>query len=144
MATSSLLTFTDFVNAFKLPYDKEATKNIPAIEKTNTRIGLKSANILGNVLRIPEKNDYKKFLDLYRRDYLLKKGKREYYTEKQLLDEGPILIDLDFHYETSISTRQHTSQQVHEFIIELADQLKSMFQFDETPILKCTFSIKIM
>ena len=131
MATSSLLTFTDFVNAFKLPYDKEATKNIPAIEKTNTRIGLKSANILGNVLRIPEKNDYKKFLDLYRRDYLLKKGKREYYTEKQLLDDGPILIDLDFHYETSISTRQHTSQQVHEFIIELADQLKSMFQFDE-------------
>ena len=129
--TTSVTTFTDFVNAFKLPYDKEATKNIPAIEKTNTRIGLKSANILGNVLRIPAKNDYKQFLDLYRRDYLLKKGKREYYTEKQIVDDGPILIDLDFHYETSITTRQHTSQHVHEFIIELADQLKSMFQFDD-------------
>ena len=74
--------------------------------------------------------DYKKFLRLYARD-ILRPGKKEYYTEKQLYDDGPFLIDLDFRYDFGIKTRQHTQDHVESFIADVLEFLKNAYQMDD-------------
>ena len=68
-------------------------------EITNTRIGEKGSNgVMGGSYSIDSK-DYQEFLNLYDRDILKKKNKSEYLTEKQLENNGPLLVDIDLRYE---------------------------------------------
>ena len=120
------LKFIEFVRSVSVTRNN----NIDAVKKTNTRIGSKEASILGRTLSIPAQEDYKKFLRLYARD-ILRPGKKEYYTEKQLYDDGPFLIDLDFRYDFGIKTRQHTQDHVESFIADVLEFLKNAFLFLE-------------
>ena len=94
---------------------------------THTRIGDKKS-IYGGSYHINE-IDHDSFLELYFRDIVLQ-NKIEYLTEKQLLDDGPILIDLDFKYDASITERQHTSEHIQTIIRLYFEELDSMYQFD--------------
>ena len=120
------LKFIEFVRSVSVTRNN----NIDAIKKTNTRIGSKEASILGRTLSIPAQEDYKKFLRLYARD-ILRPGKKEYYTEKQLYDDGPFLIDLDFRYDFGVKTRQHTQDHVESFIADVLEFLKNAYQMDD-------------
>ena len=83
---------------------------------TNTRIGEKNSNgIMGGSYSIDDKN-YEKFLKLYERDILNKKNKSEYLTEKQLENEGPLLVDIDLRYSIDIDSRQHNSDHIQEIV----------------------------
>ena len=56
----------------------------------------------------------------------------EYLTEKQLIDDGPLLVDLDFRYDYEIDCRQHDLDKITDILNIYLEQLKQFFTFDET------------
>ena len=96
---------------------------------TNTRIGDKSARISGGSYHVEDEN-YDSFLKLYFRE-IIQKGKFEFLTEKQLDNDGPILIDIDFRYEYSVSSRKHTKKNIDDIVLLYFNELGRMFQFEE-------------
>ena len=52
-------------------------------------------------------------------------------TEKQLENDGPILVDIDLRYDYKIDKRQHTSDDILKMICLYVNELETMFQFDE-------------
>lgn len=100
---------------------------------TNTRIGDKEKRdptIFAGNFHIPDE-EYPQFLQLYH-DEILAKNKPEYLTEAQLKTDGPLLIDLDFRFPISVTTRQYTKDHVDDLVNEYLSQLKTMYQFEES------------
>jgi len=91
---------------------------------TNTRIGDKKLNIYGGAYSIPD-DRYNQFLNSYY-EHVFIHGNKEYLTEKQLLDDGPILIDIDLRYNTSITTRQHNEDYIYDCIGLYCDKIKEI------------------
>ena len=87
---------------------------------THTRIGDKTCNIYGGSYFIPE-TDIDGFMKSYYQHVFLN-GNKEYLTEKQLIDDGPILIDLDLRYETTITEKQHTPEHILDAIMLYLDK----------------------
>lgn len=96
---------------------------------TNTRIGDSKLNIHGGSYHI-EDAEYDTFLKLYAEDVLVKK-KKEYLTEMQLENGGPILVDLDFRYDHEIDEKQHNYEEIVELIGEYLDAIQNIFQLDD-------------
>lgn len=89
---------------------------------THTRIGDRSLNVYGGVYNIPDE-DYAEFWQLYSKH--LQSGKLEFLTEKQYAD-GPLVVDLDFHYSPEIEDRQHTEEDIENIVSLYAEQLAEM------------------
>lgn len=128
---STYKDFNDFVTKHIIP--KGVTKTI-----TNTRIGDKNSNIYGGSYNIPDA-EYATFLNLYIRDVLLPK-KKEYFTEKQRENDGPILVDLDFRHDYDVDERQYTLEHIEDLVDAYLDELKEIYQFDDST----TFSIFVL
>ena len=101
---------------------KEEEENSGVI--THTRIGNKELGIYGGAYTIP-KEELPVFYDLYYQDVILKK-KAEYLTEKQI-EDGPLLVDLDFRYDYEVETRQHDNRNIIDLISLYLDELKTHF-----------------
>ena len=95
---------------------------------TNTRIGDKTKSVTGGNYHISD-IEYPTFLELYKRDIVLK-NKKEYLTEKQM-EEGPLVVDLDFRYDYNVDEKQHTSAHIEDLITLYNDELKKIFQYDD-------------
>ena len=52
-------------------------------------------------------------------------------TEKQLIENGPILIDLDLRYESSVSERQHQQDHIVDCIMCYADEINNLLNIDQ-------------
>ena len=93
---------------------------------THTRIGDKAQTppIFGGSYKIND-GDWKKFMEQYY-EHVFVKGNKEYLTEKQLIDNGPIMIDIDFRYDTSITTKQHTKDHVIDGVMHYAEKIKQL------------------
>ena len=89
------------LNSFLSQYK---TKKGKGGEITHTRIGDESLNVYPGAYNIPE-NELELFYKLYS-SHIFENGNQEYLTEKQLAD-GPICIDIDFRYHSSVDKRQH-------------------------------------
>ena len=75
--------------------DKENKKNF-----THTRIGDKNRGIYGGTYKIgDDKINY--FWNKYL-NHVIINGNKEYLTERQLFNDGPILIDIDLRYNSEI------------------------------------------
>lgn len=97
---------------------------------THTRIpGGKNSTIYGGTFNIPE-NDTKKFLDMYY-DHVFVKGNSEYLTEKQIVENGPILIDIDLRYDKKITTKQHTDDHIIDIVILYADKCSEILDIPD-------------
>lgn len=103
------------IGKYKLPAYLKERKCEGNKESTNTRIGSTEANIYGGNYHIPE-GEYSVFLDKYYK-HVFVKNNIEYLTEKQLVEDGPILLDLDLHYDTSITSRQHNKENIVDFVM---------------------------
>lgn len=99
-----------------------AHKSISGGAYTHTRIGDKTHGVYGGVYNIPDE-DYADFWKLYSQH--IQSGKQEYLTEKQYAD-GPLVVDLDFHYASDIETRQHTKNDVVNIIELYAEHLTDL------------------
>ena len=130
-ATSSIVqgsnTYSDVYEFLKLHTIKKNSQE--KISHTNTRIGDAKSNIYGGNYNIPD-IEYPVFLELYHRD-IISKNKKEYLTEKQRENDGPLLIDLDFRYSYDVDEKQYTNEQVEDFLTLLLEELKEIYQFDE-------------
>lgn len=103
-----------------------AHKSVSGGAYTHTRIGDKTHGVYGGVFNIPDE-DYADFWKLYSKH--IQSGKQEYLTEKQYPD-GPLVVDLDFHYAPEIETRQHTNDDVTNIIELYAEHLTDMVAGD--------------
>lgn len=109
---------------------KSANGEKPVI--TNTRIANVDLKITGGSYFIPEE-EYDAFLEIYHNDVFVNKS-REFLTEKQLEQNGPILIDLDLKYSSSVVKRIHTKDHVFDLICIYLEELKKMYNFDENVV----------
>lgn len=89
---------------------------------THTRIGDKTLGVFGGVYNIPDE-DYAEFWQLYSKH--IQSGKQEYLTEKQYAD-GPLVVDLDFHYAPEVEDRQHNENDIVSIIELYAEHLSEM------------------
>tara|TARA_A100001035_G_scaffold279684_1_gene281837 strand:+ start:1589 stop:4294 length:2706 start_codon:yes stop_codon:yes gene_type:complete len=114
-------------------YDNFMRKKISNSEFTNTRIGNPSKNIYGGKYLIKE-DDYETFLNNYY-NHVFENHNKEYLTEKQLIENGPILLDIDLRYNYDIDTRQHTKEHIIDFLMEYMSQYSKIVEsIDNTDI----------
>jgi len=97
-----------------------------------------NTSMVGGSYHIPA-SEYDEFLRLYSQDILMK-NQTEHLTEKQLEDDGPIAIDIDLRYPYDITEKQHTKEHLEDLFYCILEELKKIFQFDETK----TFKIFVM
>ena len=115
--SSSSNVFDGYLTTFKC--EKGTTK-----QHTHTRIPDKDLNVYGGSYNIPENN-----LDEFYTKYIDKvfiKNKQEYLTEKQMQDNGPILVDIDLHYDSSIDSRQHTENHIMDLITLYSEEISKL------------------
>ena len=97
---------------------------------TNTRIGDTPSGIYGGSYHIPDA-EYDQFLKILYKSIIEKNGK-EYLTEKQLDANGPIAIDIDLRFKYDVTERIYTKDHINDIILLYLDELKQIYQFDET------------
>ena len=108
--------YQKFLNEHKLPKDSE-------LKPTHTRIGDKELGIYGGSYCIPPE-ELEDFHKLYTEHVIVSKNK-EYLTEKQTQDM--FVVDLDFKYDTTITTRQHTMSDIKNLVINYMDLIVAEF-----------------
>jgi P4 family phage/plasmid primase-like protien len=96
---------------------------------TNTRIGDKKLNIYGGSYQIAD-GEWSDFIKKYFQ-HVFVKGKMEYLTEKQLIEDGPVLIDIDLRYERDITKKQHTTEHIQDMILLYADKIAELMEVKE-------------
>ena len=120
---SSKLALSQFLSSFRKP----ANSSEP-FEHTHTRIGDKTLHLAGGSYSIPD-DRAQDFVAAYK-SHVFDKTPRlaktdgshllpttnEYLTERQAMDAGPIMIDLDFRYATNITTRQHDANHIEDLV----------------------------
>lgn len=104
------------------------TKAEKGNEFTHTRIPDKNVGVFGGIFNISYTD---KFWELYHKFVFIDKNK-EFLTEKQITESGPLLVDVDLRYETSIKTRQHTKEHIVDLIGLYACKLNEMYKIDPT------------
>lgn len=126
MSDSAAITvpFETYLRSFSVSREQ---RNEQGIDATNTRIGCRTLGIYGGSYHIPE-NRYLEFLKTYYQE-VFEKGNPEYLTEKQL-ETGVIAVDLDFRYDLSVKTRQHSDDIINDIVLAYLDELKSIFKLE--------------
>ena len=90
---------------------------------THTRIGDKEKNIFGGVYNIENIDEfYKKY-----HEYVFKKGNKEYLTERQLIEDGHILIDVDFRFKNDIKERIVTNDHIVDLIMLYMTKISEIY-----------------
>uniref|UniRef100_A0A6C0DMA4 SF3 helicase domain-containing protein n=1 Tax=viral metagenome TaxID=1070528 RepID=A0A6C0DMA4_9ZZZZ len=119
--------FNDFLMKHTIKKDQSNTTVAKPI--TNTRIGDPKTNIYGGSYHIPD-SEYSTFLYLYNRDILVPK-KKEYLTEKQLENGGPLLIDIDLRHDYEVDERQYSKEHIDDLLDSYLGELNKIYQPDE-------------
>ena len=118
MASKSKQQATPFDAFIKQRYSKKGEQH------THTRIGSEKLGISGGTYTVPS-DDIGEFYRKYT-DHVFMQGRQEYLTERQLIDNGPGLIDIDERYDPAIETRQHTKEHISNLVETIIDQLSDM------------------
>lgn len=114
--------FTDYLKQFQLA--KGGGK-----DHTHTRIPDTKLGVYGGTYRVPEP-EYKTFMEKYY-DHVFVQRNQEFLTEKHLMEDGPILIDIDERYGTDVESRQHTDDDIATFVSAYMDILKEVLVFED-------------
>lgn len=103
-------------------------KKVQGTRITHTRIGSKDA-VKGGSYYIPE-HELDQFYKFYV-EHVFVSNRKEYLTEVQHKERGPILIDLDFRYGSEVETRPHKEDDVISMVGAYLDSLKKIVEFDD-------------
>ena len=106
-----------------------ANDSKPGVKNTHTRIPDSNLNIHPGSYYIA-KEELSLFHTIYYEHIFVKKRK-EYLTERQLVDNGPLLIDIDLKYDYDVTERKHNKHHIIEMISLYLDELKTYYVFDE-------------
>ena len=100
-------------------------------EVTHTRIGDTSSNIYGGKYHVPDE-DYPLFMKTYYHEIYEKNiHKKEFLTERQFKDDGPLVIDVDLRHDYDIDERQFTDEHVDDLVDLYLDTLKKIYNMNE-------------
>lgn len=113
----------DFLTKHNLKNDKENKGS------THTRMPNTELKVYGASYHIPEE-ELPIFYKLYY-EHVFVKNRKEYLTEKQLEECGPILVDFDFRYDFSVTKRIHTVEHIQDIIQLYLEELKEFYTFTE-------------
>jgi P4 family phage/plasmid primase-like protien len=113
------------LSEFMIKHSSKANNQAPS----HTRIADTTTNIYGGAYTI-SKEELPLFYSLYY-DHIFVNKKKEYLTEKQLENTGPLLVDFDFRYHYDVTKRQHTNEHIQDMIILYLEELKKYFIFNE-------------
>ena len=116
MPSSGSTSFVDYLKRYSVA--KGATH-------TNTRIPDPKAGISGGLYNITKENE-QSFLKKYY-THVFKKGNFEYLTEKQLKNDGPALVDIDFRYDSGVNKRMHTPEHIIDLIMLYANKIEEIY-----------------
>lgn len=105
--------------------DKNEQNKIPI---THTRIPDKNLNVYAGSYYIPNE-ELDIFYKLYTSHIFDNKGK-EYLTEKQLEENGPMAIDIDFRFNPDVVERIYTSEHVEDLVNCYSECLKEFYIFE--------------
>ena len=123
----------DAKNLFEFLQANKIEKGDKSVQSTNTRIGSVEHEVYAGNYRIsPEK--YPEFLQLYYREVFIK-GQPEFLTEAQL-DKGPLLVDVDFRHDYSVTTRQYTHDNIAELVYLYLGVFKIAFQLEDEVVIQ--------
>jgi P4 family phage/plasmid primase-like protien len=106
------ITFEDYLKQFKCSNSSNSSNSSNIF--THTRIPNKDLHVSGGTFYIPN-DKLDEFYEKYYDNVFVKK-KQEYLTEKQLIEDGPILVDLDLHYDPNVESRQHTKEHIIDLV----------------------------
>ena len=108
---------------------KEGVKN--DVTPTHTRIGGKEngETIHGGSYHIPDE-EFDTFMKLYYQAVIVK-GESEFLTEKQIINKGPIAVDIDLHFALDIPERVYSQEHIEELLDVYLAELKTIYQFDD-------------
>lgn len=131
--SSKPMTFDVFIKQF---YTQDKTGI------THTRIGNTKDKIYPGSYNIPD-DKLSEFYKLYYEKVFIK-GQSEYFTECQIKNDtqdidqvsGPILVDLDFRYSSSVTNRKHDEDHIVDIIHCYIQQIESMFDMDDGDSIK--------
>tara|TARA_B110000093_G_C12960355_1_gene406960 strand:- start:73 stop:2979 length:2907 start_codon:yes stop_codon:yes gene_type:complete len=119
-----------YANLFEFLQKHKVTKGSDTSTITNTRIG-DGTSIYPGSYSIPD-DEYETFLDIYGNEMFVKNtNKKEYLTEKQRVNTGVLVVDIDFRYSYEVDERQFTSEHVDDVIDLYLELLKKIYNFDE-------------
>ena len=106
----------------------KAHKSTNASEHTHTRIGSKDLNVFGGSFTITP-GDKEEFWQKYYNHVFVQK-KQEYLTEKQLTDNGPLLVDVDLRYAADIESRQHTNDHIVDLLSLYIEKINGLLEIN--------------
>jgi P4 family phage/plasmid primase-like protien len=116
-------SYTDFLNKHKCTKDSN-------VEKTHTRIPDKSiSEFHGSAYSIPD-DEYQTFIELYFKE-VVSKNIYDTIVEIQLPDDGPLLVDIDLHFEKTRTERFYDFVHIDELIDYYLECFLEMYQFNE-------------
>ena len=90
---------------------------------THTRIADKEHHISGGLYNI---KDQATFMDRYYKHVFID-GNKEYLTEKQKIEDAPLVVDIDMRYSTEVKSRQHTKEHIIDAIDIYAKAISWLF-----------------
>lgn len=99
---------------------------------THTRIGNVKEGIFPGKYYIPE-DKIDEFYQMYY-DHVFVQGNQEYLTETQIKSDthsGPILVDLDFRFDSSIKTRQYDGDTIFDILEIYMRHLQNIYTFHQ-------------
>ena len=99
------------------------------VKYTHSRIPGGELNIRSGSYVIP-KEVLPVFYSLYHESIFVQ-NKKEYLTEKQLEEDGPLVVDFDFRYNHDVIERQHTNDHITDMVCEYLDVLKECYLIQE-------------
>ena len=120
------MSFNDLLKSYK------ATDKVGI---THTRIpGGADSGIYGGKFIIPQENT-KTFMDKYF-EHVITNRNQEYLTERQLYENGPILIDLDLKYAPDIKKRQHNQRHITSIVELVASEVGDIYTIPDNTLIK--------
>lgn len=99
------------------------------LKSTNTRIRNDELNIFGGNYHIPE-DEYSQFLESYFQEVFVR-NKNEYFTEVQLENNGPLLVDIDLRFPLNHTSRVYSIEHIEDLIDNYLEELTKIYQFDD-------------
>lgn len=96
---------------------------------SHTRIPDKTLKIFGGSYVVPEDRESELLETYYEKVFV--KGNLEYMTERQLVDDGPLLIDVDLRYPTTVTERMHSDEHVIDLVMLHMDKLAEIVTIPE-------------
>jgi P4 family phage/plasmid primase-like protien len=100
---------------------------------THTRIPDKTLGVHGGAYVVADEH-YEKFMQSYYKKVFIE-GNKEYMTEKQLIEDGPMLVDVDLRYDFTVTERKHTQDHIVDLVMCYADKLTTIVDIpDKTEV----------